>query len=183
MMAQSLIERLLELSTPVVAIASSAARMVWQEEMAESFGVVLERWRENSGFSFYSNGDFLAPIASGTYPTRGMAIMPCSMATLAAIAIGMANNLVRRAADVCLKERRPLVIVPRETPLTVIQLENMTKMASLGAIIVPPEPAFYLHPSDISDVVDFVVERTILALGITEALPERFQYRGIEGEG
>tara|TARA_B100001750_G_C15057363_1_gene374532 strand:+ start:106 stop:411 length:306 start_codon:yes stop_codon:yes gene_type:complete len=98
------------------------------------------------------------------------------MATAAAISTGLSDNLIRRSADVCLKERRPLVLVPRESPLTAIHLENMAKLAHLGAVILPPEPAFYLHPKSIEEVIDFVSERALYALGITNALPEDLQY-------
>ncbi len=179
-LAASLVDRLLGLSIPVAVVASSPARMVWQEEMEESFGDAIERWKDNPNFSSYSNSDLRAPIASGTYPTRGMAIVPCSMATLAAIVTGMTTNLVRRGADVCLKERRPLIIVPRETPLTSVHLENMAKLAQLGAVVMPPEPAFYLHPKGIDDVVRFVTERILVALRITEELPKDLQYRPSE---
>ena len=175
-LAESLIDRLLNLSIPVIAIASSPARMVWQSEMTESFGATIERWSSSPYFKMHSNGDFLAPISSGTFPTRGMAIVPCSMATAAAISTGLSDNLIRRSADVCLKERRPLVLVPRESPLTAIHLENMAKLAHLGAVILPPEPAFYLHPKSIEEVIDFVSERALYALGITNALPEDLQY-------
>ena len=175
-LAESLIDRLLNLSIPVVAIASSPARMVWQSEMSESFGATIERWSSSQYFKLYSNGDFLAPISSGTFPTRGMAIVPCSMATTAAISIGLADNLIRRSADVCLKERRPLVLVPRESPLTAIHLENMAKLANLGAMILPPEPAFYLHPKSVEEVIDFVSERVLYGLGIIDVLREDLQY-------
>ncbi len=177
-LARSLIDRLLEMQMPVIATASSAARMVWQEEMDESFGAALERWQDGGSFTYYAIGDLKAPIASGTYPTRGMAIVPCSMATVAAIAHGLSDNLLRRAADVCLKERRPLVLVPRETPLNAIHLDNMASLARLGVTILPPEPPFYLRPRTIDDVVDFVAQRTLVALGLSDALPDDMRYEG-----
>jgi 4-hydroxy-3-polyprenylbenzoate decarboxylase len=100
------------------------------------------------------------------------------MATVAAIAHGLSDNLLRRAADVCLKERRPLVLVPRETPLNAIHLENMASLARQGVTILPPEPAFYLRPRTIDDVVDFVVQRTLEALRMIDELPRRMQYKG-----
>ena len=177
-LARATIEELLSMGMSVIATASSAARMVWQEEMDESFGVALERWSDSGDFIYYATGDLKAPIASGTFPTRGMAIVPCSMATVAAIAHGLSDNLLRRAADVCLKERRPLVLVPRETPLNVIHLENMASLARHGVTILPPEPAFYLKPQAIGDVVDFVVQRTLVAIGVIDDLPESMQYDG-----
>ena len=177
-LARATIEELLSLGASVIATASSAARMVWQEEMDESFGVALERWSDSGEFTYYATGDLKASIASGTFPTRGMAVVPCSMATVAAIAHGLADNLLRRAADVCLKERRPLVLVPRETPLSAIHLENMASLARHGVTILPPEPAFYLKPQTIDEVVDFVVQRTLVAIGIIDDLPESMRYDG-----
>ena len=181
MLARSTIDGLLSLDVPVMATASSAARMVWQEEMDESFGVALERWADSGSFTYYAIGDLRAPIASGTFPTAGMAVVPCSMATAAAIAHGLADNLLRRAADVCLKERRPLVLVPRETPLNAIHLENLASLARMGVTVLPPQPAFYLRPETISDLVDFVTQRTLAALRIIPALPEEMRYEGPGG--
>ena len=177
-LAARTIEALLAEGVPVAACASSAARMVWRMEMGESFGAAIERWSDSGVFSHYGEGELTAPIASGTFPTRGMIIAPCSMATAAAAANGMADNLIRRAADVTVKERRRLAIMPRESPLSVIHLENLAKLARLGATVIPPEPAFYLGPQSADDVADFAAQRALLALGIIERLPERFVYRG-----
>ena len=181
-LANATIERALSMAVPVIATASSAARMVWREEMNESFGDAMERWLDGGDMTYYAIGDLSAPIASGTFPVMGMAVVPCSMATVAAIANGLADNLLRRAADVCLKERRRLVLVPRETPLNAIHLENMATLARMGATVLPPHPAFYLRPESIADVVDFVSERTLMALGVTDALPEHMQYGPSEDE-
>ena len=177
-LASATIDRLLALEHSVIATASSAARMVWREEMDESFGSAMERWVDNGDFVYYPIGDLAAPIASGTFPTMGMAVVPCSMGTLGAIAHGLADNLLRRAADVCLKERRPLVLVPRETPLNAIHLENMVSLARLGVTILPPQPAFYLRQRSIDDVVDFVAQRALVALGLVEELPKEMRYEG-----
>ena len=177
-LARSTIDRLLALERPVIATASSAARLVWRVEMDEPFGDAMERWVDSGDFTYCAIGDLSAPIASGTFPTLGMAVVPASMGTVAAISHGLADNLIRRAADVCLKERRRLVLVPRETPLHAIHLENMATLARLGASILPPMPAFYLNPQSMGDVVDFVTERTLLALGVTEALPHGMRYEG-----
>ena len=176
-MARSLIDELLGRDVPVVASASSAARIVWDEEVDESFGSALERWKDFEGFQYFAPGDLRAPIASGSTPTLGMAIVPCSMATVAAVAHGLSDNLIRRAADVCLKERRPLVIVPRETPLNAIHLENMASLARLGVTILPPEPAFYLKPKTTEDTVDYIVQRVLAALGLLTELPESMRWR------
>jgi len=109
--------------------------------------------------------DFFAPPATGSSKYAGMVILPCSMGTLGKVAAGTSNNLLIRAADVCLKENRPLVIVPREMPFNEIHLENMLKLKRAGAIIMPACPHFYKHPKSIEDVVDTVVERVVGVLG------------------
>ena len=98
------------------------------------------------------------------------------MNTVASIAHGITSHLVHRAADVCLKEGRRLVLVPRETPLRSVHLENMLALSRMGAVILPPEPAFYLHPKSVDDIVEFVVSRILVALNIEEVLPEKFHY-------
>lgn len=174
--ASGVIDALLKSGRPVVATASSAARMVWQQEMDTSFGEALEYWRDSGDFTYYAPADIQAPIASGTFPTHGMAIVPCSMSTVASIAHGFSDNLIRRAADVCIKERRPLTIVPRETPLSAIHLENMAALARLGITVLPPEPPFYLKPQSLDEVVDYIVHKTLASLGLIDALPENMQY-------
>ena len=176
--ANGVINGLLQMNKPVIATASSAARMVWRQEMDTSFGEALENWRDIGDFTYYPPGDIQAPIASGTFPTQGMAIVPCSMSTVAAIAHGFSDNLIRRAADVCIKERRPLTIVPRETPLSAIHLENMAALARLGVTVLPPEPPFYLKPKSLDDVVDFIVARTLASLSLIQTLPSELQYEG-----
>jgi 4-hydroxy-3-polyprenylbenzoate decarboxylase len=118
--------------------------------------------------------DFRAGIASGSFLTAGMAVCPCSMGTLAAIAHGTSGNLIHRAADVHLKERRKLVLVPRETPLGVVQLRNMLAAAEAGAVVLPAMPAFYTRPQSLADVVDFVVGRVCDQLGVAHRLFERW---------
>ena len=176
-LARATIDRLLTDERPVIATATAAARMVWRQESEESFGEALERWADWGAFTYCPVGDLTAPIASGTFPTAGMVVTPCSMATVAAISSGVADNLLRRAADVTLKERRPLVIVPRETPLTETHLENMTRLARRGVVVLPPHPPFYLGDGSIQHTVDFIVERTMVALGITDRMPDGMTYR------
>ena len=178
-LAQHTIDALLQEGVPVIASASRAARMVWSQEMSESFGAAMERWDDSDAFAYHSPSELAAPIASGTFPTRGMVIVPCSMATAAAVASGLSDNLIRRAADVTIKERRPLVIVPRESPLSAIHLRNLTRLAEVGATIIPPEPAFYLGQQTIEDVAEFVAQRALLALGVRSELPEGLRYEGM----
>ncbi len=116
----------------------------------------------------------MAPVASGSNPADAMAICPCTMGTLAAIACGLADNLIARAADVMLKERRPLVLVPRETPLSAIHLENMLRLARAGVVILPPAPGFYDRPQSIAELVDFVVARILDRLGVPHSLGPRW---------
>lgn len=110
---------------------------------------------------FYSSADQGAPVSSGSFLTRGMIVAPCSMRTLAAIANGMGDNLIHRAADVILKERRKLVLMVREAPLNDIHLENMLKLSRMGVVILPPVPAFYNHPRTIDDIVNHTVQRAL----------------------
>ena len=118
--------------------------------------------------------DFRAGIASGSFLTAGMAVCPCSMGTVAAIAHGLSDNLIHRAADVHLKERRKLVLVPRETPLGLVQLKNLVACAEAGAVILPAMPAFYTRPKALSDAVDFVVGRVCDQLGVEHQLLKRW---------
>jgi 4-hydroxy-3-polyprenylbenzoate decarboxylase len=122
----------------------------------------------------FGREDWMAPVASGSNPADAMVICPCSMGTLAAVAHGLADNLIERAADVMLKERRPLVLVPRETPFSVIHLENMLALARAGAAIVPPSPGFYDRPELVADLVDFVVARVLDQLAVPHRLGPRW---------
>ena len=176
-LALNTVDELLSRDVPTAVVCSNSARLVWRDELGVPFNDTLVEWQENPSFSFYSVSDMAAPIASGTFPTRGMVIVPASMNTIASVAHGLTHHLVHRAADVCLKERRRLVVVPRETPLHSIHLENMLALSRLGAVILPPEPAFYLQPQGIDDIVRFVVGRILVALDIEKTLPDDLQYR------
>jgi 4-hydroxy-3-polyprenylbenzoate decarboxylase len=123
---------------------------------------------------YHHHRDFRAGIASGSFLTAGMAVCPCSMGTLAAIAHGTSDNLIHRAADVHLKERRKLILVPRETPLGLVQLRNMAAAAEAGAVVLPAMPAFYTSPQTVADMVDFVVGRVCDQLGVAHRLFERW---------
>lgn len=123
---------------------------------------------------YHHHSDFMAGIASGSFRTGGMVICPCSMGTLASIAGGHSSNLIQRAADVHLKERRKLILVPRETPLGTIQLENMKRLADAGAVVLPAMPGYYHQPRTIHDLIDFVVARILDHLGVEHQLFKRW---------
>ncbi len=133
--------------------------------------------------SFYGEDNLLAPVASGSNAPDAMVICPCSMGTLARIAAGNSGNLLERCADVMLKERRTLVMVPRETPLSEIHLENMLKLARMGVRMIPAMPAFYHGPQSIDDLVSFVVGKVLDALDIEHALFRRWGDTLVRGEG
>lgn len=118
--------------------------------------------------------DYMAPIASGSFLTSGMVVCPCSGSTASAIATGASNNLIQRAADVHLKERRKLILVPRETPLSVIQLDNLKRCAEAGAIVLPAMPGFYHAPQTVQDLIDFVVARICDQLEVEHSLMRRW---------
>jgi len=123
----------------------------------------------------HAAANYGASIASGSFPLAGMVVCPCSMGTLGRIAAGTAENLVTRAADVCIKERRPLILVPRETPFSLIHLENMARLTRAGAVVLPANPGFYQRPESVNDLVDFVVARVLDQLGIAHDLQEPWQ--------
>jgi 4-hydroxy-3-polyprenylbenzoate decarboxylase len=178
MLALTMVDTLLDRKIPTTVVTSGAARMVWQQEMDQSFGEQIEKWSDYSNFEIFPIGDFTAPIASGSYPTLGMVIIPCSMATISAISNGLSDNLIRRAADVCLKEQRKLVIVPRESPLSAIHLDNMSKLAKIGVTILPSDPPYYLGINSLKESADFLAQRGLMALGVTNELPDHMQYKG-----
>jgi len=152
-------------------VASKACQMVWQAELGIHMPLdpmkQADFWRDQAGVPTAGKlhchpwGDVGATIASGSYRTAGMVVMPCSMSTVARLAAGMSSDLLERAADVQLKEGRKLVLVPRETPFSLIHLRNLTTLAEAGARIVPAIPAWYHHPQTIDDLVDFVVARAL----------------------
>ena len=167
---------LLEADYTVDVVASKSTYLVWQAEYGLRLPVEpLQQeqfWREQAGnvtggkLRCHPWGDVGATIASGSFRTRGMVITPCSMSTVAKINAGLSSDLLERAADVQLKEGRPLIVVPRETPFSLIHLRNLTALAEAGARIVPAIPAWYHHPQTIEDLVDFVIARTFDQLDI-----------------
>lgn len=125
--------------------------------------------------TLHSIQDIGCAIASGSYPVDGMIIIPCSMATLAAVAVGLGDNALRRAADVTIKEKRPLIIVPRESPFSEIHLENLLKLTRLGATIVPPIPAWYTNPTTLEDIENFIVGKVLDTLHLPHTLYKRWK--------
>jgi flavin prenyltransferase len=126
------------------------------------------------GLHYYHHQDFMAPMASGSHLTGGMVICPCSGTTLSAVATGAASNLIQRAAEVQLKERRKLILVPRETPLSLAHIDNMRRVTEAGAIVLPASPGFYHGAQTVHDLVDFVVARICDQLGVEHALTKRW---------
>ncbi len=146
-------------------VISAAAGLIIAHEVAQTVEEI-----EALADLAYRPDDLAAPIASGSFPTQGMVIAPCSMKTLSAVANSYAANLIRRAADVTLKERRPLVLLTRETPLHLGHLRLMARATEIGATIFPPIPAFYGHPQTVDDVVDETLGRVLSHLGIENDL-------------
>ena len=144
-----------------------------QQTVEHETGLSLAQLRELAS-EVHGTGNMAATISSGSFLTEGMVIAPCSMRTLAAIATGYGENLVHRAADVVLKERRRLVLLVRETPLSDIHLENMLKLARAGATILPPMPAFYNRPQTVDDIVDHIVARALDQFGISADFAKRW---------
>jgi 4-hydroxy-3-polyprenylbenzoate decarboxylase len=179
-----LLELLLAADCKVQLLYSQAAQIVARQEMdlelpsrpSETRDALLARFPEAKpeNLVVYGKEEWFAPVASGTNPPDAMVICPCTMGTLGAIAQGLADNLIERAADVVLKEGRKLVLVPRETPFSAIHLENMLRLSRAGAIILPPNPGFYHRPKDIQDIIDFVVARILDQIGVTHTLMQRW---------
>jgi len=180
-----LLECLLAAGCHVQLLYSQAAQVVARQEMgldlpsrpADAKAALLARLIaavDPEKLSIFGREEWFAPVASGSNPPDAMVVCPCSMGTLAAIAQGLADNLIERAADVVLKEGRRLILVPRETPLSAIHLENMLRLARAGAVVLPPNPGFYHHPESVADIIDFVVARILDQLAIPHTLIQRW---------
>jgi 4-hydroxy-3-polyprenylbenzoate decarboxylase len=156
----------------VALVISGGAEAVIREESTTP----LSEWEELASVR-YDDRDLAAPIASGSRPTAGMAVVPCSGNTLAKIALGLQDTLITRAAQVHLKERRRLVVVPRETPLSTLQLRHMTTLSELGAVVLVAAPPYYIHPKSVDDLVNYMAGKVLDQLGVSQAL-----YKGWRSE-
>ncbi|HZY70436.1 MAG TPA: UbiX family flavin prenyltransferase [Thermoplasmata archaeon] len=163
--AQRVVEAIRAEGRPVALVISHGARAVVQEELGVAPSELERLARE-----VYPDTAFDAAIASGSSPTRGMAIVPCSASTVGKLASGIADTLITRAAHVHLKERRPLVIVPRETPMSTLLLRQLAELSGLGVVVLPAAPAFYLKPKSVRDVVDYLAGKVLDHLGVPHRL-------------
>jgi len=158
-------------------VSSHGLRLLRTELSIESIDALRERiggagWDRR--VRVFDDGDRGAAPASGSALNAGMVICPCSMGTLSAISVGASRSLVERAADVALKERRPLILVPRETPLSAVHLENMLRVTRAGAVVMPAAPGFYHRPTRIDDLIDFIVARVLDHLGVSHTIGQRW---------
>ncbi len=177
-----LIKELLKSGKRVYLIISSQAFFIiktetgvnWAGRMESEIEKKIQKYFSSKNIQYCSEDNLWAPVASGSFRTDGMFVVPCSMKTLSGIANGYANNLIERSADVMLKEGRSLILAPREMPFNAIHLENMLKLARLGVKIAPPVPAFYHKPKDINDIVDFVAGRILDISGVDNRLYKRW---------
>jgi len=164
-----LLEILQESQVETYLIISEAAESVIAHELK-----MTKRELERLASYVYDVNDVSAPIVSGSFKTDGMIVIPCSMKTLAGIAQGYSENLILRAADVTLKEKRKLILVPRETPLSMVHLRNMLDLASQGVLVLPAMPAYYHQPKKLEDIVDFIVGKALDLLGVEHELFKRW---------
>jgi 4-hydroxy-3-polyprenylbenzoate decarboxylase len=179
------VRALVEAEEDVVLLLSPEARLVVREELgirlpaAQTAGIVRALFPKAVArrIRFFPSDDLASPPASGSFPAKGMIVCPCSMAAVSAIRTGSSRNLIDRAADVCLKEGRPLILVPREMPLSPIHLENMLALARLGVRILPASPAFYHRPKTVPDLVRFVVGKVLDSARIEHDLYRRWGER------
>jgi 4-hydroxy-3-polyprenylbenzoate decarboxylase len=185
--AMRLLEVLLDRGHTVYLVYSQAAQFVAKQELdlvlsprtAEASSMLRERFGcRPEQLHVFAREDWLAPIASGTGAADAMVVCPCTMGAISAIANGTSDNLIERAADVMIKEGRKLILVPRETPLSPIHLENMLKLARIGVVMLAANPGFYHQPKALQDIVDFIVAKILDQLGVEHDLMERWGKQG-----
>jgi 4-hydroxy-3-polyprenylbenzoate decarboxylase len=191
--ARAVLNGLLDADQPVDLVVSRAARLTvldetglsfrdahWQQDLADWLAREIRDATDGmdatagAGVRYWAAGDLAAGPSSGSYPTRGMVVVPASTAAVAGIAIGLSKDLLQRAADVTLKERRPLVIVPRETPYTRATLQHLLDLHDAGATVLPASPGFYSAPKDLQQLVDFVAAKVLDAMGVEHDLITRW---------
>jgi 4-hydroxy-3-polyprenylbenzoate decarboxylase len=188
--ALRLLEVLLDTPHEIKLVVSPAAEKIMRIECGVDLaGSAVEKYdkirrairvgQREIALEIFDHRDLAAPISSGSFPVAGMAIVPCSTGTIGRIANGISTDLISRAADVCLKERRKLVLVPRETPLSEIHLRNMLRLSRAGAVVLPAAPGFYHRPKEIADLVDMVVSRILDQLGVENKLFKRWKGEGV----
>jgi flavin prenyltransferase len=183
--ARAVINGLLDARLPVDLVVSRAARLTILDETGLAFRD--SHWRDDlstwlgreqvDDVRYWPAGDLAAGPASGSYPTRGMVVVPASTAAVAGIAIGLSKDLLQRAADVTIKERRPFVIVPRETPCTRATLQHMLALHDAGAVVLPASPGFYSAPESVAQLVDFIAAKVLDVLGVEHDLIKRWEGR------
>ena len=176
-----LLKALLENPLNIYLVISASGYRVMEHETGYNDGCNLASFtnflkkqeivfHKDAELNIYEQDDFFTPPASGSFIHHGMVIAPCSMSTLGTIASGISDNLIQRAADVCLKEKRPLILLTRETPLSLIHIKNMYRAAESGAVIMPPCPGFYSKPANLEDLIDSVIARVLDHLNIKQTL-------------
>lgn len=179
-----LITELLSREYEVHLVISEPAALVLRQEMdwqqVSSIEEIIRGYLPPGKIFCYNNADIAAPIASGSFITDGMVIVPCTMSTLAAVAHGMSGTLIERAADVIIKEKRPLILVPRETPLSPVHLRNMLLLADMGVTIVPAMPAFYHRPETVHDLISFIVGKVLDVMKIPHEIFRRYEGTFVE---
>lgn len=167
----------LVISSQSFSIIKEETGLDWFSQDDKEIEKKIRRYLNSRRLYYYNETDLAAPISSGSFLTAGMLVVPCSMKTLAGIASGYANNLTERAADVTIKEGRPLLLSPREMPLSTIHLENMLKLSRLGVMIAPPIPAFYHQPERVDDIIDFISGKILDSFNIRHNLFKRWAGR------
>ena len=183
--ALRLLECLIAADVQVYLLCSSAARIVFDTEVGlklpaspdAASQMLTEKFSAKAGqITVFGKEQWFSPVASGSAAPKKMIVCPCSTGTLAAISQGMSDNLIERAADVVIKERGQLILVPRETPFSTIHLQNMLSLSQLGVTIMPAAPGFYHQPKSINDLIDFMVGRMLDHLGIDQSIMPRWGY-------
>ncbi len=178
-----LMEKILASGNRLYLLYSTVAQIVIRQEMgislparaADAEEYFRERFRPEPGkFRVFGREEWFSPVTSGSNPPDAMVVCPCTMGSLAAFAAGLSQNIIERAVDVMLKERRQLILVPRETPFSTIHLENMLKLSKAGALILPANPGFYQHPEKVEDLVDYIVARILDHLDIPQDISPRW---------